>query len=64
MLSSKMLLKIILLLSGFPGEGIQQPVYPQLPNIDQFQQRMLGMQQDPMHHQVWELLVSEFFLVV
>ncbi|XP_060090323.1 SR-related and CTD-associated factor 4 isoform X2 [Heteronotia binoei] len=37
---------------GFPGEGIQQPIYPQLPNIDQFQQRMLGMQQDPMHHQV------------
>ncbi|XP_054830835.1 SR-related and CTD-associated factor 4 isoform X2 [Eublepharis macularius] len=37
---------------GFPGEGIQQPVYPQLPNIDQFQQRMLGVQQDPMHHQV------------
>ncbi|XP_066477912.1 SR-related and CTD-associated factor 4 isoform X2 [Tiliqua scincoides] len=37
---------------GFPGEGIQHPVYPQLPNIDQFQQRMLGMQQDPMLHQV------------
>uniref|UniRef100_A0A8D0KP21 SR-related CTD associated factor 4 n=1 Tax=Salvator merianae TaxID=96440 RepID=A0A8D0KP21_SALMN len=37
---------------GFPGETIQQPVYPQLPNIDQFQQRMLGMQQDPMLHQV------------
>uniref|UniRef100_A0A6J0U0Q6 SR-related and CTD-associated factor 4 isoform X1 n=1 Tax=Pogona vitticeps TaxID=103695 RepID=A0A6J0U0Q6_9SAUR len=37
---------------GFPGEGIQQPVYPQLPNIDQFPQRMLGMQQDPMLHQV------------
>nr|XP_056714079.1 SR-related and CTD-associated factor 4 isoform X1 [Euleptes europaea] len=37
---------------GFPGEGIQQPVYPQLPHIDQFQQQMLGMQQDPMHHQV------------
>ncbi|XP_007424572.1 splicing factor, arginine/serine-rich 15 isoform X2 [Python bivittatus] len=37
---------------GFPGEGLQQPVYPQLPNIDQFQQRMLGMQQDAMIHQV------------
>ncbi|XP_061483836.1 SR-related and CTD-associated factor 4 [Rhineura floridana] len=37
---------------GFAGEGIQQPVYPQLPNIDQFQQRMLGMQQEPMLHQV------------
>uniref|UniRef100_A0A8C6XA14 SR-related CTD associated factor 4 n=1 Tax=Naja naja TaxID=35670 RepID=A0A8C6XA14_NAJNA len=37
---------------GFPGEGLQQPVYPQLPNIDQFQQRMLGMQQDAMLHQV------------
>uniref|UniRef100_A0A8C5SF23 RRM domain-containing protein n=1 Tax=Laticauda laticaudata TaxID=8630 RepID=A0A8C5SF23_LATLA len=37
---------------GFPGEGLQPPVYPQLPNIDQFQQRMLGMQQDAMLHQV------------
>ncbi|XP_039175331.1 SR-related and CTD-associated factor 4-like [Crotalus tigris] len=39
---------------GFPGEGLQPPVYPQLPNIDQFQQRMLGMQQDAMLHQVME----------
>uniref|UniRef100_U3K064 SR-related CTD associated factor 4 n=1 Tax=Ficedula albicollis TaxID=59894 RepID=U3K064_FICAL len=38
--------------SGFPGEGMQQPVFPQLPNMDPFQQRMMGMQQDPMRHQV------------
>uniref|UniRef100_K7G6P3 SR-related CTD associated factor 4 n=1 Tax=Pelodiscus sinensis TaxID=13735 RepID=K7G6P3_PELSI len=37
---------------GFPGEGMQPPVYPQLPNIDPFQPRLMGMQQDPMHHQV------------
>uniref|UniRef100_A0A8C0BGN7 SR-related CTD associated factor 4 n=1 Tax=Buteo japonicus TaxID=224669 RepID=A0A8C0BGN7_9AVES len=37
---------------GFPGEGIQQPVFPQLPNMDPFQQRMMGIQQDPMRHQV------------
>lgn len=37
---------------GFAGEGIQQPVFPQLPNMDPFQQRMMGMQQDPMRHQV------------
>ncbi|KFO54920.1 Splicing factor, arginine/serine-rich 15, partial [Corvus brachyrhynchos] len=37
---------------GFPGEGMQQPVFPQLPNMDPFQQRMMGMQQDPMRHQV------------
>ncbi|XP_034970219.2 SR-related and CTD-associated factor 4 isoform X2 [Zootoca vivipara] len=37
---------------GFPGEGMQQPVYAQLPNIDQYQQRVLGMQQEPMLHQV------------
>ncbi|OXB79762.1 UNVERIFIED_CONTAM: hypothetical protein H355_013747 [Colinus virginianus] len=36
---------------GF-AEGIQQPVFPQLPNMDPFQQRMMGMQQDPMRHQV------------
>ncbi|XP_008105815.2 SR-related and CTD-associated factor 4 isoform X1 [Anolis carolinensis] len=36
---------------GFPSEGIQQPIYPQIPNIDQFQQRMLGIQQDAMLHQ-------------
>lgn len=43
-----------LLLSGFPGEGMQQQVYAQLPNIDQYQQRVLGMQQEPMLHQVLE----------
>ncbi|KAM9566524.1 SR-related and CTD-associated factor 4 isoform 3-T3 [Guaruba guarouba] len=37
---------------GFPAEGMQQPVFPQLPNMDPFQQRMMGMQQDPMRHQV------------
>uniref|UniRef100_A0A8C5X3N8 CID domain-containing protein n=1 Tax=Malurus cyaneus samueli TaxID=2593467 RepID=A0A8C5X3N8_9PASS len=37
---------------GFPGEGMQQPVFPQIPNMDPFQQRMMGMQQDPMRHQV------------
>uniref|UniRef100_A0A670I1W8 CID domain-containing protein n=1 Tax=Podarcis muralis TaxID=64176 RepID=A0A670I1W8_PODMU len=37
---------------GFPGEGMQQQVYAQLPNIDQYQQRVLGMQQEPMLHQV------------
>ncbi|XP_009697520.1 PREDICTED: splicing factor, arginine/serine-rich 15-like, partial [Cariama cristata] len=37
---------------GFPAEGIQQPVFPQLPNMDPFQQRMMGIQQDPMRHQV------------
>lgn len=42
----------ITVFSGFPGEGIQQPVFPQLPNMDPFQQRMMGMQQDPMRHQV------------
>jgi len=42
----------IIVFSGFAGEGIQQPVFPQLPNMDPFQQRMMGMQQDPMRHQV------------
>lgn len=42
----------IVVFSGFAGEGIQQPVFPQLPNMDPFQQRMMGMQQDPMRHQV------------
>uniref|UniRef100_A0A8B9EV36 SR-related CTD associated factor 4 n=1 Tax=Amazona collaria TaxID=241587 RepID=A0A8B9EV36_9PSIT len=37
---------------GFPAEGMQQPVFPQLPNMDPFQQRMMGIQQDPMRHQV------------
>lgn len=47
----------IIIFSGFAGEGIQQPVFPQLPNMDPFQQRMMGMQQDPMRHQVtWGFL--------
>ncbi|XP_064129250.1 SR-related and CTD-associated factor 4 isoform X2 [Loxodonta africana] len=37
---------------GFPGDGIQQPAYTQHQNMDQFQPRMMGIQQDPMHHQV------------
>ncbi|NWQ74831.1 SFR15 protein, partial [Columbina picui] len=37
---------------GFPAEGVQQTVFPQIPNMDPFQQRMMGMQQDPMRHQV------------
>lgn len=31
---------------------MQQPVFPQIPNMDPFQQRMMGIQQDPMRHQV------------
>lgn len=52
----------ITIFSGFPGEGIQQPVFPQLPNMDPFQQRMMGMQQDPMRHQVTSGVFS-FFLI-
>ncbi|XP_008834209.1 splicing factor, arginine/serine-rich 15 isoform X4 [Nannospalax galili] len=37
---------------GFPGDGLQQPAYPQHQNMDQFQPRMMGIQQDPVHHQV------------
>ncbi|XP_032132937.1 SR-related and CTD-associated factor 4 isoform X2 [Sapajus apella] len=37
---------------GFPGDGMQQPAYTQHQNMDQFQPRMMGIQQDPMHHQV------------
>ncbi|KAG3283862.1 SR-related CTD associated factor 4 [Ictidomys tridecemlineatus] len=37
---------------GFPGDGMQQPAYTQHPNMDQFPPRMMGMQQDPVHHQV------------
>ncbi|KAM6162142.1 SR-related and CTD-associated factor 4 isoform 3-T3 [Erethizon dorsatum] len=36
---------------GFPGDGMQQPTYTQHQNMDQFQPRMMGIQ-DPMHHQV------------
>ncbi|XP_064413499.1 SR-related and CTD-associated factor 4 isoform X2 [Latimeria chalumnae] len=42
---------------GFPGEGVQPPMYPQLPpgqlqNMEPFQQRMLVMQQDSLRPQV------------
>ncbi|XP_012882971.1 PREDICTED: splicing factor, arginine/serine-rich 15 isoform X2 [Dipodomys ordii] len=37
---------------GFPADGMQQPAYAQHQNMEQFQTRMMGMQQDPMHHQV------------
>ncbi|KFO21596.1 Splicing factor, arginine/serine-rich 15 [Fukomys damarensis] len=36
---------------GFPGDGMQQPTYTQHQNMDQFQPRMMGIQ-DPMRHQV------------
>ncbi|XP_006886864.1 PREDICTED: splicing factor, arginine/serine-rich 15 [Elephantulus edwardii] len=36
---------------GFPGDGIQQPAYTPHQNMDQFQPRMMGIQ-DPIHHQV------------
>ncbi|XP_028938099.1 SR-related and CTD-associated factor 4 isoform X1 [Ornithorhynchus anatinus] len=37
---------------GFAGDGVQQPAYSQLPAVDPFQQRMMGMQQDTIRHQV------------
>ncbi|XP_034371647.1 SR-related and CTD-associated factor 4 isoform X2 [Arvicanthis niloticus] len=37
---------------GYPGDGMQQPAYTQHQNMDQFQPRMMSMQQDTMHHQV------------
>ncbi|XP_062960605.1 SR-related and CTD-associated factor 4 isoform X6 [Cynocephalus volans] len=37
---------------GFPGDGMQQPAYTQHQNMDQFQPQMMGIQQDPVHHQV------------
>ncbi|XP_028612154.1 splicing factor, arginine/serine-rich 15 isoform X3 [Grammomys surdaster] len=37
---------------GYPGDGMQQPAYTQHQNMDQFQPRMMPMQQDTMHHQV------------
>ncbi|MBN3286915.1 SFR15 protein, partial [Polyodon spathula] len=45
---------IVYFLSGFP-EGMQQPLYQQLTgqisNMEHFQQHMLGMPQEPPHHQ-------------
>lgn len=38
---------------GYPGDGMQQPAYTQHQNMDQFQPRMMAMQQDSMQHQVW-----------
>ncbi|XP_029400274.1 splicing factor, arginine/serine-rich 15 isoform X4 [Mus pahari] len=37
---------------GYPGDGMQQPAYTQHQNMDQFQPRMMPIQQDTMHHQV------------
>lgn len=37
---------------GFPGDAMQQPAYTQHQNMDQFQPRMMAIQQDPVHHQV------------
>ncbi|XP_076405281.1 SR-related and CTD-associated factor 4 isoform X14 [Peromyscus maniculatus bairdii] len=37
---------------GYPGDSLQQPAYTQHPNMDQFPPRMMGMQQDTVHHQV------------
>nr|XP_058921631.1 SR-related and CTD-associated factor 4 isoform X2 [Kogia breviceps] len=37
---------------AFPGDGMQQPAYTQHQNMDQFQPRMMAIQQDPVHHQV------------
>ncbi|ELK38280.1 Splicing factor, arginine/serine-rich 15 [Myotis davidii] len=37
---------------GYPGDGMQQPAYPQHQNMDPFQPPMMAMQQDPVHHQV------------
>uniref|UniRef100_A0A8C0LK71 SR-related CTD associated factor 4 n=1 Tax=Canis lupus dingo TaxID=286419 RepID=A0A8C0LK71_CANLU len=38
--------------AGFPGDGMQQPAYTQHQNMDQFQPRIMAIQQDPVHHQV------------
>ncbi|CAO2632321.1 SR-related and CTD-associated factor 4 [Lemmus lemmus] len=37
---------------GYPGDGMQQTAYSQHQNMDQFPPRMMGMQQDTVHHQV------------
>ncbi|XP_006523077.1 SR-related and CTD-associated factor 4 isoform X6 [Mus musculus] len=37
---------------GYPGDGVQQPAYTQHQSMDQFQPRMMPIQQDTMHHQV------------
>ncbi|OBS76882.1 hypothetical protein A6R68_16667 [Neotoma lepida] len=40
---------------GYPGDGMQQPAYTQHQNMDQFPPRMMGMQQDTVHHQEMEV---------
>ncbi|XP_054569335.1 SR-related and CTD-associated factor 4 isoform X2 [Eptesicus fuscus] len=37
---------------GYPGDGMQQPAYPQHQNMDPFPPPMMAMPQDPVHHQV------------
>ncbi|XP_038200622.1 SR-related and CTD-associated factor 4 isoform X8 [Arvicola amphibius] len=37
---------------GYPGDGMQQTAYTQHQSMDQFPPRMMGMQQDTVHHQV------------
>ncbi|XP_012971645.1 SR-related and CTD-associated factor 4 isoform X3 [Mesocricetus auratus] len=37
---------------GYPGDSMQQPAYTQHQSMDQFPPRMMGMQQDTVHHQV------------
>ncbi|ERE76719.1 splicing factor, arginine/serine-rich 15-like protein [Cricetulus griseus] len=37
---------------GYPGDSMQQPAYTQHQNMDQFPPRMMGIQQDAVHHQV------------
>ncbi|XP_045708604.1 SR-related and CTD-associated factor 4 isoform X2 [Phyllostomus hastatus] len=37
---------------GFPGDGMQQPAYPQHQSMDPFPPPMMALQQDPGHHQV------------
>ncbi|EDK98386.1 mCG129573, isoform CRA_a [Mus musculus] len=40
---------------GYPGDGVQQPAYTQHQSMDQFQPRMMPIQQDTMHHQEMEV---------
>lgn len=43
---------------------MQQPAYTQHQNMDQFQPRMMAIQQDPVHHQVqaffWQLHLNNW----
>lgn len=47
--------------SGFPGDGMQQPAYTQHQNMDQFQPRMMALQPDAVHHQVWAFFLQLSF---